>query len=603
MSQRTVLFAWIVGAILGVHSLAGCGGGGEVSPIAPAAPVPAPSGPSPAPPVAAGSCPLALATGDLVPSASTAPVCDPQSYDTHTDVVYTAHAAGLLDLLVPRNATAPLPLVVWVHGGGWQSGDKTNREQAQRLVCRGFALAAINYRLSDSAVFPAQIQDVKAAIRFLRANASTYRLDPARIALFGSSAGGHLAALAGTSDLPEFEDPSLGNSGVSSRVQAVVDWYGPTRFVDMDTQLLAQGCPAGSARHGAADSPESRLLGCTVGDASCADASRRADPARYADAGDPPHLLMHGTHDCTVPAGQSVLLDDALAGAGACVVRRTVRDAGHGGAPWLSVEVQEATARFLEQMFARPTASGVTVNCGAWRIDGDPTAAGGASWTYHSTDAGTEYDLTGALFAPAGAGPFGAVVVSHGAGGNAAGYSSNVARTMRGWGLVAIATNYTHAPDAIDAGRLPQGGDGASDANVARAHKARDLLSCMAGVDMTRLAAHGHSMGAFVTGQLLGVYPGDFRAASHSAGGANDTGPNATRAGVAAAIRTPYQLHHGDADVVVDVALDRTLDSILAANATAHELVVYPGFTHEQIALDATMLARVREWYRLHGVL
>jgi dienelactone hydrolase len=168
---------------------------------------------------------------------------------------------------------------------------------------------------------------------------------------------------------------------------------------------------------------------------------------------------------------------------------------------------------------------------------------------------------------------------------------------------VAIATNYTHAPDAVDAASLPQGGDGASDANVLRAHKARDLLSCLPGVDMTRLAAHGHSMGAFVTGQLLGTYPGDFRAASHSAGGANDAGPNATRTAAAAAIRTPYQLHHGDADTVVAIGLDRELADILAATRTPHELREYPGFTHEQMALDSAMLERVREWYRARGVL
>src|SRR5678809_348634 len=111
--------------------------------------------------------------------------------------------------------------------------------------------ASINYRLSGTAIYPAQIQDVKASIRFLRANASLYGLDPQRIGVFGSSAGGHLAALAGVADdVTAFEDAALGNAGVSSRVQAVVDWYGPTRLADMDSQLLAQGCPMGSAHHG-----------------------------------------------------------------------------------------------------------------------------------------------------------------------------------------------------------------------------------------------------------------------------------------------------------------------------------------------------------------
>jgi len=386
-------------------------------------------------------------------------------------------------------------------------------------------------------------------------------------------------------------------------VQAVVDWYGPTRLAEMDSQLLSQGCPAGSASHDSPNSPESRLLGCTLGSADCADAARRADPTQYADASDPPYLLLHGTSDCTVPLAQSTLLAEQLATAGACAVPRRVLGASHGGLAWTSPQVQDVTAEFLDAVLNAPAPSPLIVNCAALVMSGDATAQNGASWSYHSTDAGIEYSLRGVLFAPAGGGPFPGVVVSHGAGGSASGYSSNVARTMRGWGMVAIATNYTHAPDSIDAGSLPQGGDGASDANVLRAHKARDLLSCVPTVDMARLAAHGHSMGAFVTGQLLGTYPGDFRAASHSAGGASDQGPNATRSTVAAGIRTPYQLHHGDADMVVGIGLDRALADLLAASRTPHELREYPGYTHEQMALDATMLERVREWYRIHGVL
>ena len=246
--------------------------------------------------------------------------------------------------------------------------------------------------------------------------------------------------------------------------------------------------------------------------------------------------------------------------------------------------------------------SEVPVNCSALAVSGDAGSQAGARWSYQSTDEGIFYALTGTLFTPAGAGPFAGAVVSHGFGGSANGYASNVARVMRDWGMVVIATNYTHAPDALDAGLLPQGEDGASAANVQRAHKARDLLSCVAGVDLRRVTAHGHSMGAFVTGQMLGTFPGDFIAASHSAGGSSSSGPNSTRDEVAARIRTPYQMHHGDADGVVDLALDRHLDGILAAQGVPHELHVYPAYTHEQIALDDAMLARVRAWYQAHGV-
>jgi acetyl esterase/lipase len=577
--------------------LAACGGGDSAS-VGEAGPTPVPAAP------AAGEfCPAGIATGPLTPSTTTAAGCDAASFDLHSDVAYAAGADHLLDLLVPRNADDSLPVVLWVHGGGWQSGDKGDRAQAQRLACRGYAVASINYRLSGTALFPAQIHDVKAAIRFLRANAATYQLDGARIAVFGSSAGGFLAALAGTSQgVATLEDLSLGNPDVSSRVQAVVDWYGPTRLASMDAQLLAQGCAAASAHHGDADSPESRLLGCTLSEPDCAAQAGLADPARYADATDPPMLLLHGTGDCTVPAAQSSLLAEALSGARACAVMRTVNGASHGGSAWHSPEVQDATAEFLDRTLLARDSAPPEANCPAMLITGDPASSQGARWSYQSTDGSISYSLTGVLFAPAGAGPFPGVVVSHGYQGNASGYSANVSRVMRDWGMVAIATNYTHAPDNVDAWLLPQGGDGASTANVQRAHKARDLLSCVAGVDLRRVAAHGHSMGAFVTGQMLGQHPGDFRAASHSAGGANETGPNATRAEVAAQIRTPYQLHHGDADSVVVLALDQALAGILAAGGVPHELHVYPGYTHEQVALDATMLERVRAWYAAQGI-
>lgn len=242
------------------------------------------------------------------------------------------------------------------------------------------------------------------------------------------------------------------------------------------------------------------------------------------------------------------------------------------------------------------------VNCAAWLLTGDASSTSGATWSYQSTDGGVFHALTGVLYAPPGSGPLPAVVVSHGKGGSAGGYSSHIARAMRDWGLVAIATNYTHAVDSADAGLMPQGDDGASSANVQRAHKARQLLGCLATVDSHRVAAHGHSMGAFVTGELLGTYPDDFIAASHTAGGANDSGPNATRSATAARIRTPYQLHHGEADNVVLLAQDQNLDAILTAQGVPHELRVYSGYSHEQMALDATMLERVRAWYQAHGV-
>ena len=217
---------------------------------------------------------------------------------------------------------------------------------------------------------------------------------------------------------------------------------------------------------------------------------------------------------------------------------------------------------------------------------------------------GVAYALEGILFVPAGSGPFPGVVVSHGKSGTPYGYSAGAARVMVGWGMVAIGTMYTHAPDAQDAGNLPDGPDGASDANVARANKARELLSCVDVVDMSYLAAHGNSMGAFVTGQLLGRYTGIFRAASHTSGGVSQ-GPNATTPAVAQGIRTPYQLHHSAADTTVALIQDQNLAQILAGNGVPHALYVaeYPGYTHAQMGLDPDMFERVRGWYQAHGVL
>jgi len=342
----------ILSLLMGAGVVGGCGGGGGES--SPAAQLPAQGPPASAPPVTApgiSSCPSDLEYSDIQPSVVAAPDCDAASFDTHTDLAYAPHARGLLDLLIPRGATAPVPLVIWIHGGGWQSGDKSNRAQATRLLCRGYAVAAINYRLSGTDPFPAQIHDVKAAIRFLRANAPAYGLDASRFATFGSSAGGHLAALAGTSaEITGLEDLSSGYAGSSSRVQATIDWYGPTRFTEMDPQLISQGCAAGSAHHDDANSAESRLLGCTVGDPGCAAAVQSADPGAYADGSDPPMLLLHGSADCNVPLGQSTLLRERLNAAGACAVQRTVVGAGHGGPEWTGPEAQDAAADFLDRV-------------------------------------------------------------------------------------------------------------------------------------------------------------------------------------------------------------------------------------------------------------
>jgi poly(3-hydroxybutyrate) depolymerase len=168
-------------------------------------------------------------------------------------------------------------------------------------------------------------------------------------------------------------------------------------------------------------------------------------------------------------------------------------------------------------------ASGVPARAATFTLTGDPTSLNGATWTLKDTIDAVVYDLSGILLEPAGAGPHPAVLISHGAGGNAFGYSRSIARTMRDWGLVAIGVNYTHA------GQVPVGSPGtandrgASDANLLRARRTLALLDTRPKADTARVAAHGHSMGGFVTAALVGTTPHRFRVASHTAAGIDDS--------------------------------------------------------------------------------
>jgi dienelactone hydrolase len=235
-------------------------------------------------------------------------------------------------------------------------------------------------------------------------------------------------------------------------------------------------------------------------------------------------------------------------------------------------------------------------------LTGDPTSPNGATWTLKDTVDAVVYDLTGILLEPAGAGPWPCVLVSHGAGGNAYGYSRTIGRTMRDWGLVAIGVNYTHA------GQVPIGSPGtandrgASEANLLRARRTLALLDTRPKADTTRIAAHGHSMGGFVTGALVGTTPNRFRVASHTAAGIDDSKLAYTKTAQAIGIECPYQVHHGDVDSTVDLSCDVRLDSLLASVGVSHELFVYPGYGHSIIPFDATMLARVHDWYQQHGL-
>lgn len=236
---------------------------------------------------------------------------------------------------------------------------------------------------------------------------------------------------------------------------------------------------------------------------------------------------------------------------------------------------------------------------------GDPASINGATWTYRTRVSGIDYDLQGVLLKPQADGPFPAVIISHGAGGNASGYSRTIARIMVTWGLACIATSYTHA------GGVPLGSPGtasdrgASVANVQRARRLVEILRALGYVDMDRVALHGHSMGAFVTSATAGAYPDLFRAASHTAGGIAPefvVGVAPTEAQING-IRAPYQMHHGDRDFVVPLLADELFATALRARGVVHELVVYPGANHDDLSVNPIALERIRGWYRSAGVL
>ena len=263
----------------------------------------------------------------------------PEGITVHRDVAYVTngHERQKLDLYVPDEGEN-LPLIIWVHGGAWLGGSKA-RYAPMEYLKSGYAGASINYRLSQHAIFPAQIEDVKAAVRWLRANAETYRFDPNRFAAWGSSAGGHLVAMLGTAgDIEAFEVGE--NLEISSRVQAVVDYFGPTDFIQMDAYRLPDGLV-----HDAPDSPESKLVGGPIQEHK--DRVAKANPITYVSKDDPPLLIIHGDQDKLVPYQQSVLLKDALEAVGARVTFYKVEGGGHG---WFrDPKVPELTRAFLEK--------------------------------------------------------------------------------------------------------------------------------------------------------------------------------------------------------------------------------------------------------------
>ncbi len=218
--------------------------------------------------------------------------------EKHLDLEYArvGDRSLYLDLYLPDERSRPLPLIVYIHGGAWRAGSKAH-PRALRYVSEGFAVASVGYRLSQEAIFPAQIHDCKAAVRWLRAHAKTYGLDVRRLAAWGESAGAHLAALLGVSAACRSLEGALGNPDQSSAVNAVCSWFGPSDFLRMNDSPGVQD-------HNAPIPRSQKLIGAPLIQTR-PDLVARANPVTYVREGAPPFLLMHGTADEVVIPGQS----------------------------------------------------------------------------------------------------------------------------------------------------------------------------------------------------------------------------------------------------------------------------------------------------------
>jgi acetyl esterase/lipase len=228
------------------------------------------------------------------------------------DIAY-AHTspAQQLDIYLPETGDGPFPVLLNIHGGAFAIGDKRDTQVLPflRSLSRGYGVVSVNYRLSGEAVFPAGLQDVKAAIRWLRAHGREHSLDADRIVAWGGSSGANYAAmLAATAGATLFDDPALGNQKYACDVQVAVDWFGPTDFLTMDEQLAKNGL--GPSDHSEAISPESRYLGAPI--AAIPDKVRLASPMTYVGEHMAPILIQHGRVDNLVPFQQSVQLAEVI---------------------------------------------------------------------------------------------------------------------------------------------------------------------------------------------------------------------------------------------------------------------------------------------------
>jgi acetyl esterase/lipase len=238
------------------------------------------------------------------------------------DIAYaTESPAQKLDLYLPQGVTGKIPLIIDIHGGAFKMGDKFPSMNGNRFVQQGYAVAAVNHRLSGEAIFPAAVNDVKSAVRWLRANADKYNLDVDNFGAIGGSSGGNLVSFLGTAgDVRDFDVGD--NLSYSSAVQAVVDQFGPVNFSTLAEDRIKNNFKANNV--------EVIYLGCEAYPAPCAN-NVKASPVTYITKNDPPFFIIHGEIDIQIPIDQSKNFYKSLQAAGIESSIKTVPNVGHGG--------------------------------------------------------------------------------------------------------------------------------------------------------------------------------------------------------------------------------------------------------------------------------
>jgi acetyl esterase/lipase len=286
---------------------------------------------------------LSLSLAALLLICASSQAADSNRWEVMRDVEYAriGEQSLKLDLYVPRGKPRA-PLIIWVHGGAWRSGSKKDMPLG-KLVEEGHAVASVDYRLSTQAKFPAQIHDIKAAIRFMRGHANEWRVPAKKIVIAGDSAGAHLAALVGVSNgHPELEGDIGNERKQSSDVQGIISFYGGANL----TTILKQSTPHGlSVRVPALE----LLLGGQPDDVPAL--ARLASPVFHVDRNDPPLLLLHGDQDPQMPVNQSLELHGAYEKARAPVQLEIVHGTAHGGAMFYDAERLSVVKAFLRRHF------------------------------------------------------------------------------------------------------------------------------------------------------------------------------------------------------------------------------------------------------------